>query len=146
MPNVQTHPHHQNGGNRQKFQCNLRPLNVAVLSMVTCCFLNEDVTNKLVSELDFTICQPGFFAVSLLYMEKSHLISSCFWIFPVAQNCPQPKSLTLTLPSNYLTHRRFFTSVRNQAVTSLLASCSNFAASPFWVRLASLPYFTPMVS
>lgn len=105
MPNVQTHPHRQNGGNRQKFQCDLWPLDVAVLSMFTCCFLNEDVTNKLVSELDFTICQPGFFAVSLPYMEQTHLISFCFWIFPVAQNCPHPKSLTLTLPSNYLTHR-----------------------------------------
>ena len=68
MPNVQTHPHHQNSGNRQKFQCDLRPLNVAVLFMFTCCFLNEDVTNKLVSEWDFTICQPGFFAVSLPYI------------------------------------------------------------------------------
>ena len=94
MPNVQAHPHHQNGGNRQKFQCNLWPLNVAVLSMFTCCFLNEDVTNKLMSELDFTICQPGFFAVSLPYMEQTHLISFCFWIFPVAQNCPHPESLT----------------------------------------------------
>ena len=68
-------------------------------------------------------------------IQKSHLISSRFFgSFLLHKTVNTPNLSQLTLPSNYLTHRRFFTSVRNQAVTSLLASCV-FAASPFWGRL-----------